>query len=184
MPIRSDIFSLFNNSTISIPRFFDLDFFLEDYDLLVKTNNLAYREDFINIGKCFIKEFARVPRSINFLDYHPSYGIAYTFSEDANRLMMRSTKFSEVMEYCVNSIEYTIRSAISAMRDERELFEFEFEFFKIVGIIFFKYLKKFNFTFQCDDGYTTHIYVNAPHLCPGQKKCYKRTVRNRFNVKV
>ena len=167
---RSDIFSLFNNFTISIPRFFDFDFFVDDYDLLEKTNNLAYREDFVNIGKCFIKEFASVPRFIDFLDYHHlSYGITYTFSEDANKLMMRSAKFSEVMERCVNSIEYIIRKAINATRDERELFEFEFDFFKIVGIIFFKYLRRFNFTFQCDDGYTTYI-CKCSSLMPKSKK--------------
>ena len=181
---RSDIFSLFNNSTISIPRFFDFEFFIDDYDLLTKANDLACIDDFINIGKYFIKEFNRVPNFPGFLDERQLYyTIVYTFSEDANRLMMRSTKFSEAMEYCVKSIEQVIKNAYYT-NDMDNLIELEYYFFKIVGIIFFKYLKRFNFTFQCDDGYTTHIYVNAPHLCPSQKKCYKRTVRNRFNVKV
>lgn len=192
MPISlNDFYSYmmpFNDSIVSIPEGFSPGFFQYPAGevLLFEVNKPENREDFINIGRLFIKELSITVEPIN-VDFHGYYGyfsgrpnISVTFTQLSNDLMLASTTFSIIMERVKQEIYEILRGYNEAeMRDRYFNLDLNYSF----GIIFYKYLNYYNFNIPLDNGETFNIRVATPHLRPGSK-IPKRTVKNRGRVKV
>ena len=180
----------FSASTVSIPEGFSPSFFRDPAGevLLFEVNKPENREDFINIGKLFIKELSITVEPIN-VDFHGYYGyfsgrpnISITFTQLANDLMLASTVFSIIMERAKQEIYEVLREYNEAEMHDRDGY-FNFDPNYSFGIIFYKYLNHCNFNIPLDNGETFNIRVVTPHLRPGSK-IPKRTVKNRGRVKV
>jgi hypothetical protein len=178
----------FSASTVSIPEGFSPSFFRDPAGevLLFEVNKPENREDFISIGRLFIKELSITvePITVDFLGYyglfarHPN--ISITFTQLANDLMLASTCFSIIMEKVKQEIYEILREYNEAeMHDRYFNFDPNYSF----GIVFYKYLSQWNFKIPLDNGETFNIRVATPHLRPGSK-IPKRTVKNRGRVKV
>jgi hypothetical protein len=180
----------FSASTVSIPEGFSPSFFRDPAGevLLFEVNKPENREDFINIGRLFIKELSITVEPIT-ADFHgysyswfssPCPTISITFTQLANDLMLASTCFSIIMERVKQEIYEILREYNEAeMHDRYFNFDPNYSF----GIVFYKYLSQWNFKIPLDNGETFNIRVATPHLRPGSK-IPKRTVKNRGRVKV
>ena len=178
----------FSASTVSIPEGFSPSFFRDPAGevLLFEVNKPENKEDFISIGRLFIKELSITVEPIN-VDFHGYYGyfsgrpnISITFTQLANDLMLASTCFSIIMERAKQEIYEVLREYNEAeMHDRYFNFDPNYSF----GIVFYKYLSHWNFKIPLDNGETFNIRVATPHLRPGSK-IPKRTVKNRGRVKV
>lgn len=176
----------FSASTVSIPEGFSPSFFRDPAGevLLFEVNKPENREDFINIGRLFIKELSITVEPIDgyygYFSVRPT--ISITFTQLANDLMLASTVFSIIMERVKQEIYEVLREYNEAeMRDRDGYFNFDPNY--SFGIIFYKYLNRCNFNIPLDNGETFNIRVATPHLRPGSK-IPKRTVKNRGRVKV
>ena len=178
----------FNASTVHIPEGFSLSFFQDPAGevLLFEVNKPENREDFISIGRLFIKELSITVEPIN-VDFYGYYGyfsgrpnISITFTQLTNDLMLASTCFSIIMERAKQEIYEILREYIEAKMHDRY---FNFDPNYSFGIVFYKYLNHWNFNIPLDNGETFNIRVATPHLRPGSK-IPKRTVKNRGRVKV
>lgn len=176
----------FSASTVSIPEGFSPNFFRDPAGevLLFEVNKPENREDFINIGRLFIKELSITVEPIDgyygYFSVRPT--ISITFTQLANDLMLASTVFSIIMERVKQEIYEVLREYNEAeMRDRDGYFNFDPNY--SFGIIFSKYLNRWNFNIPLDNGETFNIRVATPHLRPGSK-IPKRTVKNRGRVKV
>ncbi len=178
----------FSASTVSIPEGFSPSFFRDPAGevLLFEVNKPENREDFISIGRLFIKELSITVEPIN-VDFHGYYGyfsgrpnISITFTQLANDLMLASICFSTIMERAKQEIYEILREYNEAeMHDRYFNFDPNYSF----GIIFYKYLNYYDFNIPLNNGETFSIRVATPHLRPG-RKIPKRTVKNRGRVRV
>ena len=176
----------FNASTVHIPEGFSPSFFQDPAGevLLFEINKPENREDFISIGRLFIKELSITVEPIDFHGYYDYFSgrpnISITFTQLANDLMLASTSFSIIMERAKQEIYEILREYNEAeMHDRYFNFDPNYSF----GIVFYKYLNHWNFNIPLDNGETFNIRVATPHLRPGSK-IPKRTVKNRGRVKV
>lgn len=177
-------------STIDIPEGFSPSFFADPTGemLLFEVNKPENREDFINIGRLFVKEVSITvdPVTTDFHGYSYSWfssprpTISITFTQLANDLMLASTVFSIIMERAKQEIYEVLREYNEAEMHDRY---FNFDPNYSLGIVFYKYLNHCNFNIPLDNGETFNIRVATPHLRPGSK-IPKRTVKNRGRVKV
>ncbi len=178
----------YNTNTAYIPEGFSPSFFQDPAGemILFEVNKPENKEDFINIGRLFIKEVSITVEPIN-VDFHGYYGyfsgypnISITFTQLANDLMLASTCFSIIMERAKQEIYEILREYNGAeMRDRY----FNFDLHYSLGIVFYKYLNHYNFNIPLDNGETFYLRISTPHLRPGSK-IPKRTVKNRGRVKV
>ena len=180
----------YSASTVSIPEGFSPSFFHDPAGemLLFEVNKPENREDFINIGRLFVKEvsIAVEPITADFHGYnytgfwssHPT--ISITFTQLVNDLMLASDSFTAVMERIKQEIYEILRDYNEAeMRDRYFHFDPNYSF----GIVFYNYLNYYNFNIPLNNGETFSIRVATPHLRPG-RKIPKRTVKNRGRVRV
>lgn len=178
----------FNASTVHIPEGFSPSFFQDPAGevLLFEVNKPENREDFINIGRLFIKEASITvePITENFHGYYGYFSgrptISITFTQLVNDLMLASTTFSIIMGKVKQEIYEILREYNEAEMHDRY---FNFDLNYSLGIVFYKYLNCYNFNVPLDNGETFSIRVATPHLRPGSK-ISKRTVKNRGRVKV
>ena len=180
----------YNASTIDIPEGFSPSFFADPTGqmLLFEVNKPENREDFINIGRLFVKEVSITvdPVTTDFHGYSYSWfssprpTISITFTQLANDLMLASDSFTIAMERIKQEIYEILRDYNEAeMRDRYFHFDPNYSF----GIVFYKYLNYYDFNIPLNNGETFSIRVATPHLRPGNK-IPKRTVKNRGRVKV
>lgn len=178
----------YNASAVDIPKGFSPDFFQDPAGqmLLFEVNKPENREDFINIGRLFIKEVSITIEPVtesfhgfySYFSTHPTVSI--TFTQLANDLMLASNAFSITMERVKRELYEILREYNEAEIHDRY---FQFDINYNFGIVLYKYLNYYNFNIPLDNGETFYLRISTPHLRPGSK-IPKRTVKNRGRVKV